>query len=195
MLHLWCFYWFQGLQISRAFPLPSPLLVVVHGVPPAYLLLLLNAGGSSRTRTAAQRHLWAVTLSQKHTRWERSWRGGSGTAASWRGWSWRRWWSCGQLVDHSLRRKMMLKWLRLGGHWLLRQLSQNCSCDSMQPNTSSWHGSGQQLAKQVFRLLSAPLCLYRDRICRHSMSHQLKEFEWLQRRKPKCWVYSQVLDH
>ena len=64
------------------------------------------------------------------------------TVASWRGWS------CGQLVDLSLSRKMMLRWLRLGGHWLLRQLSQNCSCDSMQPNTASWHGSGQQMAKK-----------------------------------------------
>ena len=52
ILHLWCFYWFPGLQISCVFPLPSPLIVVVHGVPPAYLLLLLNAGGSSRTLTA-----------------------------------------------------------------------------------------------------------------------------------------------
>ena len=34
--------------------------------------------------------------------------------------------------DHSLSSRMMLSWLRLGGHWLLFSWSQHNSCDSMQ---------------------------------------------------------------
>ena len=34
--------------------------------------------------------------------------------------------------DHSLSSRMMLSWLRLGGHWLLFSWSQQSSCDSAQ---------------------------------------------------------------
>ena len=68
----------------------------------------------------------------------------------------------GQMVDHSLSSGMMLRWLRLGGHWLLFSWSQQSSCDSAQLRTHESaavrHGLADSWQHKSPGCISAPLC-------------------------------------
>ena len=64
--------------------------------------------------------------------------------------------------DHSLSSRMMLSWLRLGGHWLLFSWSQQSSCDSAQLRTHKSaavrHGLADSWQHRSPGCISAPLC-------------------------------------